>query len=123
MDGKTLIATASAIFLADMGDKTQFAVFGAAAATRKPLEVFLGAVAGLVLVTRLATVLGHTAGQMISPKLLRMPNWLRGCCGVCEFRTICGGSRARAYAMTGDYLAEEPCRAHVSRALAHEATP
>ncbi len=34
---------------------------------------------------------------------------LRGKCGVCEYRQICGGSRARAYAMTGDPLAAEPC--------------
>lgn len=39
---------------------------------------------------------------------LRNPDALQGKCGRCEFRTICGGSRARAYAMTGDYLAEEP---------------
>lgn len=39
---------------------------------------------------------------------LRNPEALQGKCGRCEFRTICGGSRARAYAMTGDYLAEEP---------------
>ncbi|MDI9610576.1 MAG: TIGR04053 family radical SAM/SPASM domain-containing protein [Archaeoglobales archaeon] len=40
---------------------------------------------------------------------LRDPNNLKGKCGICEFRSICGGSRARAYAITGDYLAEEPC--------------
>ena len=34
---------------------------------------------------------------------------LKGKCGVCEFREICGGSRARAYALTGDAFAEEPC--------------
>ncbi|MHA3772481.1 radical SAM protein [Verrucomicrobiota bacterium sgz303538] len=39
---------------------------------------------------------------------LRDPELLKGKCGRCEFRPICGGSRARAYAMTGDYLAEEP---------------
>jgi len=32
----------------------------------------------------------------------------RGKCGICEFRRVCGGCRARAYAMTGDALAEEP---------------
>ena len=33
---------------------------------------------------------------------------LKGKCGVCEYRDACsGGSRARAYALTGDYLAEE----------------
>jgi AdoMet-dependent heme synthase len=40
---------------------------------------------------------------------LRDSNQLHGKCGVCEFRNICGGSRARAYAVTGDVLAEEPC--------------
>ncbi|MFW6287020.1 MAG: radical SAM protein [Candidatus Sumerlaeota bacterium] len=31
-----------------------------------------------------------------------------GKCGYCEFRKVCGGCRARAFAMSGDYLAEEP---------------
>jgi radical SAM protein len=39
---------------------------------------------------------------------LRQPDGLKGRCGQCEFRLICGGSRSRAYAMTGDALAEEP---------------
>ena len=33
---------------------------------------------------------------------------LKGKCGVCEFREVCGGSRARAYAVSGDVFAEEP---------------
>ena len=40
---------------------------------------------------------------------LRDPEKLRGKCGRCEYRALCGGSRSRAYAMTGDYLGEEPC--------------
>ena len=39
---------------------------------------------------------------------LRDNTLLKGKCGHCGFRDLCGGSRARAYAMTGDYLAEEP---------------
>ena len=31
-----------------------------------------------------------------------------GRCGYCEYRRFCGGCRARAYELTGDYLAEEP---------------
>ncbi len=31
-----------------------------------------------------------------------------GKCGACEYQKICGGSRSRAYAFTGDYLAEDP---------------
>lgn len=42
-------------------------------------------------------------------KELRNPELLRGKCGACPFRAICGGCRARAYALTGDYLAAEPC--------------
>ncbi len=40
---------------------------------------------------------------------LRDTGNLKGKCGECEFREICGGSRARAYALTGDWFAEEPC--------------
>ena len=43
---------------------------------------------------------------------LRDPDRLRGRCGTCEFRDLCGGSRARAYALTGDYLAEDPACAY-----------
>jgi radical SAM protein len=39
---------------------------------------------------------------------LRDTRQLEGKCGVCEFRKVCGGSRARAYALTGNPLAEEP---------------
>jgi AdoMet-dependent heme synthase len=44
---------------------------------------------------------------------LRDPRQLKGKCGVCEFREVCGGSRARAYALTGDPLAPEPYCTHV----------
>ena len=42
-------------------------------------------------------------------KSLRDSSNLKGKCRRCEFRELCGGSRARAYAMTGDLFAEEPC--------------
>jgi radical SAM protein with 4Fe4S-binding SPASM domain len=38
---------------------------------------------------------------------------LSGKCGACPFRRVCGGSRARAYAMTGDPLASDPLCAYV----------
>ncbi len=31
-----------------------------------------------------------------------------GKCGICEYRRVCGGCRARAYYVNGDYLGEEP---------------
>jgi radical SAM protein len=42
-------------------------------------------------------------------KSLRDTSQLEGKCGACEYKEICGGSRARAYAVTGDPLAQEPC--------------
>jgi ferrochelatase len=51
-------------------------------------------------------------------KSLRDPEQLHGKCGVCEFRTICGGSRARAYAVYGDPLASDPACAYIPVAYA-----
>ena len=39
---------------------------------------------------------------------LRDTAHLEGKCGLCEFRHVCGGSRARAFAVTGDPMAAEP---------------
>ncbi len=41
-------------------------------------------------------------------RALRAPERFGGRCGRCEFRTVCGGSRARAFAATGDPFAEDP---------------
>jgi AdoMet-dependent heme synthase len=48
-------------------------------------------------------------------RVLRDMDARGGKCGVCEYRNLCGGSRARAYAHTGDYLAEEPNCAYEPR--------
>ncbi|NQT19323.1 MAG: radical SAM protein [Planctomycetes bacterium] len=39
---------------------------------------------------------------------VRDTNSYHGRCGYCEYRKVCGGCRARAYALSGDYLNEEP---------------
>jgi len=39
---------------------------------------------------------------------LRDPDALEGKCGECRYQSLCGGCRARAYAATGSFLAEEP---------------
>lgn len=43
---------------------------------------------------------------------LRRPDRFGGRCGVCEWREVCGGSRGRAYAATGDPLGEDPLCVH-----------
>jgi len=41
-------------------------------------------------------------------RALRSPELFKGKCGICEYRDPCGGSRARAYAVTGDAMESEP---------------
>lgn len=55
-------------------------------------------------------------------KALRNPDGFKGKCGVCEFRHVCGGSRSRAYAMTGDYLESEPFCVYIPKALREKQT-
>jgi len=44
---------------------------------------------------------------------LRRADELRGKCGACEYRNVCGGSRARAYALSGDYLESDELCAYI----------
>jgi radical SAM protein len=48
-------------------------------------------------------------------RALRDTSQLEGKCGACEFKEICGGSRARAFALTGNAQAEEPCCSYIPR--------
>ena len=66
---------------------------------------FLPIHAGNVRETPLATI--YREAPIF--KSLRDTSKLEGKCGACEYKEICGGSRARAYAVTGDALAQEPC--------------
>jgi AdoMet-dependent heme synthase len=54
-------------------------------------------------------------------KQLRDTSQRGGKCGLCEYQKVCGGSRSRAFALTGDYLAEDPrCiyQPHLAEAVA-----
>jgi radical SAM protein len=69
---------------------------------------FLPAVCGNVRTDSLVTMYRtHPLFQT-----LRDPDALGGKCGRCRFRAICGGSRSRAYAITGDALAADPLCAY-----------
>jgi AdoMet-dependent heme synthase len=92
-------------------------------ARRPPMNV--NAAQGFVFVSHLGTVhpsgfLPVTAGSVRTGRLadiyrtsplftgLRDRGRLAGRCGACEFSAVCGGSRSRAFAVTGDPYAEEP---------------
>jgi radical SAM protein len=49
-------------------------------------------------------------------KDLRDYSKLKGRCGVCDYRDVCGGQRGRAYSVTGDYLESDPACAYLPRA-------
>jgi len=55
-----------------------------------------------------------------SPLFLRLrdASQLQGKCGACEYKSVCGGSRSRAYAVYGDCMAPEPYCVHVPRGYA-----
>jgi radical SAM protein with 4Fe4S-binding SPASM domain len=72
---------------------------------------FLPVSAGNVRTHDIVTVYRHNAMF----KALRDPSLLKGKCRMCEYLPVCGGSRARAYAVTGDYLQAEPFCAHVPK--------
>ena len=44
---------------------------------------------------------------------MRDSNALEGKCGVCKYRQVCGGCRARAYSIEGNYMAQEPFCAYI----------
>jgi radical SAM protein with 4Fe4S-binding SPASM domain len=50
---------------------------------------------------------------------MRDTSELEGKCGVCGYRQVCGGCRGRAYAATGNYMAEEPFCAYVPPEAVH----
>jgi radical SAM protein len=72
---------------------------------------FLPLAAGNIRLQPLATIYRDTPLF----RALRDTSQLEGKCGHCEFKEVCGGSRSRAYALTGNPLAEEPCCAYVPR--------
>lgn len=56
-------------------------------------------------------------------RALRDTSRLKGKCGYCEFKEICGGSRARALAMSGDVFAEEPLCSYQPTRKQHQREP
>jgi len=47
-------------------------------------------------------------GSPVFQNLRKREENLKGICGDCNYKTVCGGCRGRALAYSGDYLAEDP---------------
>ena len=48
---------------------------------------------------------------------LRSPEKIKGRCGICEYRDVCGGQRGRAYGITGDYLETDPACSYIPKGV------
>ena len=71
MNWSVVLSTLGALFVAELGDKTQLAVITLAAKHRDPLSVFIGAAVALVLVTGLGAAGGELITRVIPADLLR----------------------------------------------------
>ena len=76
MDLKLLLTVFSTVFIAELGDKTQFAtLLYAAGPTKSKLTVFLGAALALVVASGIAVLAGSFLAHYINPKHL---SWIAG---------------------------------------------
>ena len=67
-----LFTTFVAVFLAEMGDKTQLTTISLSSTTNKPLAVFLGSSFALIIATVLGTLAGGSIANLIPPFILKL---------------------------------------------------
>ena len=71
MDLKIILTTFSAVFIAELADKTQIVGIGMASKTGKPFTVWVGSVLGYMLVTAISVLLGSIIARHIGPEIIK----------------------------------------------------
>ena len=71
MDLKLALTTFGLLFLAELGDKTQLAVFTLVAKHKQPLPIFLGGALALVAVTAIGALVGQGVAQVVPEEVLK----------------------------------------------------
>ena len=69
MDWKILLAAFSAIFVAELADKTQIVGIAMSAKSGKPVSVWLGSVSAYIVGTAISVLIGVTLGKYIKPEI------------------------------------------------------
>ncbi|MEN3039493.1 MAG: TMEM165/GDT1 family protein [Candidatus Kryptonium sp.] len=70
MSLKVIVTTFLAIFLAELGDKTQLAVLTLSAESKKPVSVFIGAIVAFGLITLLGAFLGSVITKFVPEHII-----------------------------------------------------
>ncbi|MFH1776431.1 MAG: TMEM165/GDT1 family protein [Candidatus Omnitrophota bacterium] len=71
MDWKIFLATFSAIFFAELADKTQLVGIGMSAKSGRPFSVWAGSVAAYIIITAVSVFIGTVLGKYIRPEIIR----------------------------------------------------
>lgn len=71
MDGKVFFATFTAIFLAELADKTQLVGIGMSARSGRPFAVWFGSVAAYIIVTAISVLLGAALANYIKQEFIK----------------------------------------------------
>ncbi|MFA4889121.1 MAG: TMEM165/GDT1 family protein [Candidatus Omnitrophota bacterium] len=71
MDWKIFLLTFSAVFAAELADKTQLVGINLAAKSGKPISVWLGSVSAYIIVTIISVFLGALLAKYLKPELIR----------------------------------------------------
>jgi putative Ca2+/H+ antiporter (TMEM165/GDT1 family) len=71
MDWKVFLMTFSAVFFAELADKTQLVGIGMSAKTGKPFIVWLGSVSAYIIVTIISVLIGAALSKYLKPELIR----------------------------------------------------
>lgn len=75
MDWKVFSTTFLMIFLAEMGDKTQFAALAASSSTKSTISVLLAVVLALSIAGMLGVLVGKYIGEFLNPQYIK---WISG---------------------------------------------
>jgi Ca2+/H+ antiporter, TMEM165/GDT1 family len=71
MDWKIFLATGTAIFFAELADKTQIVAISMSSKSGKPFSVMLGSVAAYIIITAISVIIGTALGRYMKPEIIR----------------------------------------------------